>query len=236
MLGTDASAKMAFLLVAREELAPWRSGLPLIGNALESHRPLDVVVIELGHEDREFDEWGSHDERLKELGWPKPSQPGKETVEVAADLEAPVLLGRIHIPHDLDITRVAHTETPLVCKSDVREAKRIHAHDLGRDRINGDLIRRSQDDVFDLRAHCAGTGTIARRCAVHHREEARVDLLLDREQVHECLVDPGVGIVPMGVQQATERVFHGARGRRVQVALGGRQMDDVLALEEVGNV
>ena len=114
-------------------------------------------------------------------------------------------------------------------------AQRIHAHHLGRDGIDRDLVRRRQDDVLDLRMHRAGTGAVAGGRAVHHREESGVDLLLDRQQVDERLVNPGVRVVPVGIEQAAERVLHRARGGRVKVALGGRQMDDVLAGEEVRN-
>ena len=63
-----------------------------------------------------------------------------------------------------------------------------------------------------------------------------MNLLLDREQIDERLVDPRVGVVAPRVQEAPERILHRAGRRRVDVALGRRQMDDVLAEEEIGNV
>ena len=63
-----------------------------------------------------------------------------------------------------------------------------------------------------------------------------VDLLLDRQQVDQRLVDPAMRVVPARVQQAAEGVLHRARGRRVDVALDRRQMDDVLAEEVVRDV
>ena len=62
-----------------------------------------------------------------------------------------------------------------------------------------------------------------------------VDLLLDRQQVDQRLVDPGVGVVAVVVQQAAEGVLHRAGGRGVDVALDRGQVDDVLAREVVGD-
>ena len=63
-----------------------------------------------------------------------------------------------------------------------------------------------------------------------------VDLLLDRQQIDQRLVNPRVRVVAPRVQQAAERVLHRAGRRRVDVALGRRQVDDVLAEEVVGDV
>ncbi len=63
-----------------------------------------------------------------------------------------------------------------------------------------------------------------------------MNLLLNREQVDERFVYPGMRVVAPRVQQAAERVLHRAGGRGVDVALGRRQVDDVLAEEEVGDV
>ena len=46
--------------------------------------------------------------------------------------------------------------------------------------------------VLDHREHGARARAVAGGGAVHHREEPGVDLLLDRQQVHQRLVDPGV--------------------------------------------
>ena len=63
-----------------------------------------------------------------------------------------------------------------------------------------------------------------------------MNLLLNREQVDERFVDPGMRVVAPRVQQAAERVLHRAGRRGVDVALGRRQVDDVLAEEVVGDV
>ena len=81
--------------------------------------------------------------------------------------------------------------------------------------------------------HQARAGAVAGRRAVHHGEDARVDLLLDRQQVHQRLVDPGVGVVPVLAEQPAEGVLHRAGGRRVHVRLDRRQVHDVLADEVI---
>jgi len=48
-------------------------------------------------------------------------------------------------------------------------------------------------------------------------------------------VNPTVGVVPVGGQQAAKGVLHRASGRGVDVALDRGQMDDVLAQEVVGD-
>ncbi len=62
-----------------------------------------------------------------------------------------------------------------------------------------------------------------------------MDLLLDGEEVDEGLVDPAVGVVPLGVEQAAEGVLHRPGRRRVDVGLDRGQVDDVLAEEVVGD-
>ena len=65
--------------------------------------------------------------------------------------------------------------------------------------------------VLDHRDHGARARAVAGGGAVHHREDAGVDLLLDGQQVDQRLVDPGVGVVALGVEQAAEGVLHRAR-------------------------
>ena len=88
-----------------------------------------------------------------------------------------------------------------------------------------------EDHVLRVRDHAARPGAVAGERAVHHREHAAVDLLLDHQQVHERLVDDRVRPVPVLVQQPAERVLHRAGRRREDVRLHGRQVDDVLADE-----
>ena len=161
---------------------------------------------------------------------PVPGQPGQERVRAVTHLEAPVLAGHV-VAHQLDLAHVADAQAALVRQADVLDAQRVEAHQLGGHGIDRDLIGRSQDDVLDHRLHQARAGAVARGRAVHDGEHAGMDLPLDRQQVHQRLVNPGVRVMPVFAQQPTEGVLHRAGGRRVHVRLDGRQMDDVLADE-----
>jgi len=97
---------------------------------------------------------------------------------------------------------------------DVLERHRVEAHHLGGDRVDGNLIGARQHVVLHDGDHRPRPGAVARGRPVHHGEEARVDLFLDGEQVDQRLVDPRMGVVPLGGEQAPERVLHGAGRRR----------------------
>ena len=156
--------------------------------------------------------------------------------QVLADGELPVRLRRVDVAHQLDVVRIAAAQSVLMREADVLERQGIEAHHLRRHRVDRDLIGRRQHHVLDHRVHRARPGAVAGGGAVHDREQPRVDLLLDREQIDQRLVDPRVGVVPPRVEQSAERVLHCAGGGGVDVALGRRQVDDVLAEEVVGDV
>ncbi len=72
-----------------------------------------------------------------------------------------------------------------------------------------------------------GTRAVAGEGPIHYREQARMDLLLNREQVHQGLVDHAVCPVALFEEQPAERVFHRAGHLREDMGLHSRQMDDV---------
>ena len=141
----------------------------------------------------------------------------------------------IDLARDLDAPRIADSQPLLVRQADVGNRHRIEPHHLRRNRIDGHLILRGQHHVLHDRIHRPRSGTVPGCRAVHDREQTRVDFLLDREQVHERLVNPRMGVVTACVPQTAERVLHGAGRRRVDVAFRRRQVHDVLAEEEIGN-
>jgi hypothetical protein len=118
---------------------------------------------------------------------------------------------------------------------DELEAHRVEAHHLGGDGVDGHLIAGGEHVVLDHGEHRARPGAVARGGAVHDREEAAVDLLLDGEEIHQSPVDPRVRVVPVRREEAAEGVLHRAGGRGVDVALDRRQVQDVLAEEVVGD-
>ena len=120
-------------------------------------------------------------------------------------------------------------------EADELDRHRIHAHQLRGHRVDRHLIVARQDHVLHVRHHAARPGAVAGERAVHHREHAAMDLLLDHQQVDERLVNHRMRPVTMLVQQPAERVLHRARRGREDVRLDRGQMDDVLADEAAGN-
>ena len=116
-------------------------------------------------------------------------------------------------------------------QADELDRQRVEAHQLGGDGVDRHLVGAGQDDVLDVRHHAARPGAVAGEGAVHHGEDAAVDLLLDHQQVHERLVDDRVGPVAVLVEQAAEGVLHRAGRGGEDVGLDRRQVDDVLADE-----
>ena len=108
-------------------------------------------------------------------------------------VEVPVLLAQLGLAHELDVPRVADAQTLLVSDPDEVDAERVEAHELGGDRVDGDLIGAREQHVLHVGDHATRSRSVAGEGAVHDREETGMDLLLDHEQVHERFVDDGVG-------------------------------------------
>ena len=89
---------------------------------------------------------------------------------------------------------------------------------------------------FDVGKHAAGPGPVAGERAVHHGKDPTMDSLLDHEQIDERLVNHRMRPVAALVEKAAKGVFHGARCSREDMGLHGRQMNDVLAEEALGDV
>ena len=147
----------------------------------------------------------------------------------------PVLVGGVEIADDLDVTRVATPQPEVVRQADELDGQRVHAHQLGGHRVDGDLVGAGENHVLGVRHHAARARAIAREGAVHHGEDPAMNLLLDHQQVHERLVDDRMRPVPLLVEQPAERILHGAGGGREDVGLHGGQVDDVLADEAARN-
>ena len=96
-------------------------------------------------------------------------------------------------------------------------------------------IGRSQDHVLH---HGVGVRGPVPSPAVVPSMKANMpgmDLLLDRQQVDQRLVNPGMRVVPVGAQQPAEGVLHRAGGGGVDMGFHRRQVDDVLAEEIIGD-
>lgn len=196
-------------MIAPEQLPPPRALAPLRGDAFVFRRPIEIVLFDFADEGRDDDQWRAQHQFLQHPRWAVPRQPRQETVRVVAYFEAPTLPGNV-IAHQLDVARIAHTQAVFVRQADVFDAERVEPHQLGGDGVDGDLICRGQDDVLLDGPDHARPGSISGGRAVHHREDAGVDFLLDRQQVHERFVNPRVGVVPVFAQQTAESVLHRA--------------------------
>ena len=141
--------------------------------------------------------------------------------------EMPVLAAGRLVADDFDLARVAAAEPHVVRHPDELDLHRIEAHQLGRHGVDRHLVRARQQDVLRVRHHAARPRSVTRESAVHHREHAAVNLLLNHQQIHERLVDHRVRPVPVLVQQSAERVLHRPRRRRENMGFHRRQVDDV---------
>src|SRR5439155_23402661 len=118
---------------------------------------------------------------------------------------------------DLDLARVADAETALVAEADELERHRVEAHQLRCDGIDRDHVAGGEDEVFNVRSHGARAWAVPRDRAVRDGEDAGVNLLLNSQQVDECLMDLRVSPVAAEVEQAAERVLHRTGHRRKDV-------------------
>ena len=118
---------------------------------------------------------------------------------------------------------------------DVLDRQRIEAHEAGGNGVDGDLIRACQNHVLDVRHHAARARAVAGERAVHDREHAAVNPLLNAEQVHQGLVNHRVRPMTAFVQEAAERILHRPGRRREHVRLDRGQVNDVLAEEPARN-
>ena len=222
--------------VAQKQLAPVGFFRPSLERPPIEQRPPIQVVVDLAGQDEAVDERGVKKQLLEPLEGTEPDQvAAAQPHQVLADVKMPVLLRHFGVADNLDVARVADAQPVFVRHADVGQRHRIEPHQLGRHRIDGDLVARRQHHVLDHRIHGPRPRTVSRGRPVHDGEQPRVDLLLNREQIDERFVNPRVGVVPPRVQQAAERVLHRAGRRRVDVALHGRQVHDVLAEEVVGD-
>ena len=119
--------------------------------------------------------------------------------------------------------------------ADKADAERIEPLQLGRDRVDRHLVSGGQQDVFLVPAHGAWAGAVAGKCSVHHSEDARVNLLLDSQQINQSVVDHGVRPMAVAVQQATESVLHRAGDCCENMSLNRWQVDDVLSHQGFGD-
>ena len=149
--------------------------------------------------------------------------------------EVPVLRACLFVADDFDVARIAASQPEVVREPDELDRHRVHAHQLGRDRVDRDLIAAGEDHVFNARHHAPRPRAVAGERAVHHRKHPAMNFLLNHQQIDERFVNHRMRPVPMLVQQSAERILHRARHRGKDVGLHGRQMNDVLADEPARN-
>ena len=148
-------------------------------------------MIEIARQDEAVDERCVEEQPLEPLQRAEPDQiAAADAHEILPDMEAPVLIRGVAIAGDLDVARIAGAEAVLVREADVVDRQRIEAHHFRRHRVDRHLIGRGEHHVLHDRIHRPRARAVAGRRAVHDREETRMDLLLDRQQIDERLVNP----------------------------------------------
>ena len=221
-------------LVLLEELAPGGFVQPVAIDVLTLDVPPEGVVVEVAGGDEDRHQRGVEEQLLDRAQRAEPDEVPGGRGQVVADLEAPVLGLDVDVADDVHLVEAAGAQAALVGHPDVLELEGLEAHHLGGHGVNGGLVGRGQHQVLAHGDQGSRAGTVADGGAVHHAEQAGVDFPLDGQQVDEGLVDPGVGVVAPGGQQAAEGVLHRPGGGGVDMALDRGQVDDILAVEVVG--
>ena len=86
-----------------------------------------------------------------------------------------------------------------MCQPDIVNLHGVKSHDLGSHGVNSYAVRAGQDEALLNRNHCPGSWTIAAESTVHYCKDPGVYLLLNRQQVHQGLMDDAVGVMAVGI-------------------------------------
>src|SRR4029450_4429437 len=103
-----------FLGITREQLTPARFLAPAVEDRAIAHRPPVIVVIDLGAENEHIHDGRVEEELLEGLHWAEPHEVADHRSTVVPHLEAPALVRRRHVAHDLDVRRRPNSELVLV--------------------------------------------------------------------------------------------------------------------------
>ena len=139
------------------------------------------------------------------------------------------------LSHHVDFAHIPAAESTFMGQADELDRERVEAHHFSGDCVNCNHISAGQDVVLDQRNHAAGAWPVARKGAIHDREDARMNFLLNGQQINQRLVNHAVCPMPFIEEQATERVLHGSSHLCKHVRLHGRQMDDIGAHQPLWN-
>ena len=188
-------------------------------------------MVKVGGQKGQADQRGAQQEVLQ--GFQRPPvdhflAPAGEGAFNAGEL--PIDLADV-FAHHIDLGNVATAQAPLVGQADELQAHWVETHHLGRYGVDGHLVGAGQYAVLHVPAHGPGARSVPGKGAVHHGEETGVNLLLNRQQVHQGFVDHRVRPMALPVQQAAKGVLHRPGHRGEDMGFHGREMDDVSALE-----
>ena len=89
---------------------------------------------------------------------------------------------------------------------------------------------------MDPRNHRPRAGTVAANGAIHDGEDGGMQLALHVQQIDQHLVHMLVRVVPHFLEQSTERILHRPGGDRMPVSLHSRQVQDLLARIQRGDL
>ncbi len=159
--------------------------------------------------------------------------PAGEGILVGFEVEADA--GDV-ITRDFDFARITTPQPRLMGKPDERQRKRVKSHHLRGDGVNCHLVAARQQIARCVDSHTAGPGAVSGEGSICYREHARVNLLLDGQQIHQGLVDHRMGPVAPLVKQSAEGVLHRSRNSGEDMGLHGGQMEHAAAKEAFRNL
>src|SRR4030067_1588656 len=117
----------SFFTVLLEEPSPSGLDEPLLGHALFPQRPVNDIVINIGVQSQEVEQWRPGQELLEDSGGTKPGEPAGQPMKGPADAEVPALLSQDLIAYHLDFFGPSDAEPGRAGPGDVLDAPRVEA-------------------------------------------------------------------------------------------------------------
>src|SRR5262249_31382004 len=100
------SGQRARAVVLLKQSAPCRVGQPALKDLAIASRPAVVVVVDLGPQNEQVDQWDAHQDVLHRLQRTEPNDVADPTGAVVTDPKIPGLVGHIAIAHQFDLASV----------------------------------------------------------------------------------------------------------------------------------
>src|SRR5919199_6846303 len=119
-------------VVLLEQATPRGSRQPAFEHTSVAGRPAVVVVVDLGTQNEQVNQWRTHQHVLHGLERSEPHDVADAAGAVVADVEAPRFVAQVCVTHELDVAWITNTQPGLVRQTNVADAEWIEAHQLRR--------------------------------------------------------------------------------------------------------